>query len=293
MTPNASPLPSRPQLLAASLLSLAGMVFFHAWLASLWHDWTTDPLRSIGLLIPPTVLLLAWRNARRCDWNQGSWWGFGLMLLCVLLALNRGPRPILDWQPYLGWLGYLPTSLLFPLYWLGAVLLFGGRDGARALRFPLLLLLLLMPMPPVLTALIDLPLQTLAAQGARLFAGWLGVPVSGDALKLMFSPELGIFLAPGCNGLRGALTMGYLALVIGYLYRLPLRGHVLYVIGAVALAYLFNFVRLFGVIAYYWLALRIPAISHYGTEIDYVIGGVLFFCAALFLFNAPRRRNAQ
>jgi len=39
----------------------------------------------------------------------------------------------------------------------------------------------------------------------------------------MFAPDFGMFIAPGCDGIRGAITLGYLALVLGYLKRVSLR----------------------------------------------------------------------
>jgi exosortase J len=108
----------------------------------------------------------------------------------------------------------------------------------------------------------------------------------------MFAPQLGMFIAPGCDGLRGAAAMGYLALVSGYLYRLPRLRWAGFVAGAVLLAYLFNLLRLCGVVLYYWVALRVPAVGDYGVQVDYVIGGTLFCAAAAFLMGLPRRWGA-
>ncbi len=146
-------------------------------------------------------------------------------------------------------------------YFSGVVLLFGGWRAWKVQRFPFALLLLVNPVPGLVSTLVDLPLQAFAAQAARYFAHILDLPVTGEALKLMFSPTLGIFLAPGCNGLQGAVAMGYLALILGYLWRMPKFQHGCYIFGAIALAYLFNLLRLAGVVLYYWCAVRIPAIN--------------------------------
>ena len=104
----------------------------------------------------------------------------------------------------------------------GLALLFGGQGLVRAAWFPLALLVAVNPVPHVFNVYVDLPLQRASAHVARAFAMALGQPLSPDKLRLMFTPEFGMFIAPGCNGIRGAVTMGLIALVAGYLYRFKL-----------------------------------------------------------------------
>jgi exosortase J len=168
----------------------------------------------------------------------------------------------------------------------------GGVRPWKKAAFPLALLLFVNPVPTGFNLLVDLPLQYLAAAATRSFAHLIGVPFEGDALQLMFAPDLGILIAPGCNGIRGSVTMGYIALVTGWLYRLNGRRHMLFVATAVLLGYVFNLLRLCFVILYYWFAIRFPTLGWYGEEADYVIGGCLFFMGALFVFALPRRLAA-
>jgi exosortase J len=291
--------PVRPPfwvLAAALLLTALGLTAFSQALSGpvgLWHLLTTDGLRSIGLLLPPVSLWLALRAWSWSDWSRGSWWGLALMAAALVLAMLREvliPYGLVQAGSAVLPFSMVPVGLLLCSYFSGAVLLFGGARAWRQAWFPLLLLLFINPVPRFLQNLVDLPLQTVAAQVTRGFAHWLQVPVEGAALKMMFSPALGIFIAPGCDGLRGAATMGYLALIIGYLRRMRPWRWTMFVTAAVTLAYLLNFVRLCGVIIYYWFALRIPAIGRFGTEIDYCIGAAVFFTAALFLLRAPRLR---
>ena len=282
---------------AASLLTAAGLFGFWRELTGpggLWQVLTGDSLRSIGLLIPPISLWLACQKWSWADWSRGGSW-LGLLLMAVALALSALKSVVFHNGVFqLGGavisISLIPIGVLLFLYFSGATILFGGMDTWRKARFPLVLWLFINPVPHFFDSLMDLPLQTLAAQATRGFAHRLGVPVDGAALKMMFSPELGIFIAPGCDGLRGAVAMGYMALVVGYLHRLAIRPWALFVVGAILLAYLLNFARLCGVIVYYWFALRIPLIGRFGADIDYAIGGIMFFLAALFLLRVPRLR---
>ena len=75
------------------------------------------------------------------------------------------------------------------------------------------------PVPHFFTLHIDLPLQHASSLIARGFAHALGQKFTPDQLRLMFTPDFGMFIAPGCNGIRGAITMGFIALIAGYLYK--------------------------------------------------------------------------
>ena len=287
----------------AILLTALGLWSFASQLEGLWLLWTTEPLRSIGALVPIVSLWLAvraWRSNGWTDWRRTqiqasrsetiSRWGLTLMIAAMALAVAAGATPLSLWFSLGGAIAgiqLLPTGLLLCAYVSGAVLLFGGTSAWRRAAFALLLLLLVNPVPGAFNSLVDLPLQALGARTARGFAALIGVPVSSGTLTMMFAPNLGIFIAAGCDGLRSAVAMGLLALVIGHLRNLRPASHALFVLVAVVLAYVFNLLRLCAVIGYYWFALRIPVLGHYGTEIDYLIGGILFFCAAGFLFAAP------
>ena len=67
-----------------------------------------------------------------------------------------------------------------------------------------------------------------------------------------------MFIAPGCNGIRGAVTLGLAAVVIGYMYRFRWFVYAPVVAGAVLTGYLFNFLRLCLLVVYYKIALPYP-----------------------------------
>jgi exosortase J len=175
----------------------------------------------------------------------------------------------------------------------GVVLLFGGTRLYRAGLFPLLLLLCVDPVPHIFNVFVDLPLQRISAHVARGFAMALGQPLTSDQLRLMFTPDFGMFIAPGCNGIRGATTMGYIALVAGYLYRFRLRAWALLVAGAILLGYVFNFLRLCVLVLYYLVALKIVWLQDRATNGDYVIGACLFTIAATLLVLAIRKAGRE
>lgn len=277
----------------AVMLVLLGALSLHVQLEGLWRAWTTSPLRQVGMLIPPVALWLAWRSWSKADWaGGGTWWGLLPLTAALALGLVQSAGAItLTFGIVV--LGLVPIGLIVFLYVSGVVLLLGGTRTWRKAAFAICLLLLLNPVPGAFEQLVDLPLQTIGARVARGFANLISVPVTGEALRLMFTPQLGIFIAPGCNGMHGSTTMGLLALVGGHLYRMKWPAHAAFVVAAVVLAYIFNLVRLCGVVGYYWFAVRVPALGNHGELVDYLIGGALFLFAAWFLFRLPRRIGAR
>ena len=267
------------------LLAILGLSTIWGSVLLLWSLWTTDALKSIGMVVPVVSFLLVLRAWRSLGWQMdGTWWGFALLVATMVLVRVRDRAVILFvFSPQ--WTIFIPPhSLVMLAYGAGLVLLFGGPRLFRASIFPLLLLLLVNPVPHIFNVYVDLPLQRASAHVARAFAIALGQPLSPDKLRLMFTPEFGMFIAPGCNGIRGAVTMGLIALVTGYLYRFKLRAHAGVVLAAIALGYIFNFVRLCVLVLFYLVALHFPSLQDRAENADYLIGAGLFFVAVYLLY---------
>src|SRR3974390_1639426 len=211
-------------------------------LMTLWEIWTTDPLRSIGMLIVPVAVLLTLREWRLSGWElQGTWWGLVLLILASLTVVQ--PQfLLLSWKFSLSFrVNLLPEALPLYLYGSGVILLFAGPRVWRRAWFPLGLLLFAQPVPHGFVYLLDHPLQSFSARTARAFATMIGFPpTNSEALKLMFTPTFGMFIAPGCDGIRGSVGLGYAALIVGYLKRVSLGRWLLYVCSGVLLGHLFN-----------------------------------------------------
>ncbi len=277
-----------------ALLAILGIATIWSAGQILWAMWTSDALKSIGMVIPLVSFLLILRAWRSLGWEMsGTWWGFALLIaIAILVKLREQSIMILVLSPE--WNLYIPPpSLVVFAYGVGLVLLFGGRRLLRASLFPLLLLLFVNPVPHLFNVYVDLPLQRASAHVARGFAIALGQPLSPDKLRLMFTPDFGMFIAPGCNGIRGAVTMGLIALVAGYLYRFRWRAHAAVVLGAILLGYVFNFVRLCVLVLFYLVALHFPWLQDRAENADYLIGGALFFVAVYLLYVVIQRLGTK
>jgi exosortase J len=220
---------------------------------------------------------------------NGSWWGLVILIVTAVVVHVRD-QSILVFVLSPQWSIYVPPhSLVVFAYGAGVVLLFGGTRLFRAALFPLVLLWFVNPIPHIFNVFVDLPLQRASAHVARAFAIALGQPLSPDQLRLMFTPEFGMFIAPGCNGIRGAVTMGFIALIAGYIYRFRWHAHAAVVAGAVLLGYVFNFARLCILVLYYLVALHFTWLQDRAEMGDYIIGACLFLLGTFLLFYVVRR----
>jgi exosortase J len=271
-------------------LAVLGAVTIWPSLLTLWSMWTTDALKSIGMVIPLVSLVLILRVWKSLGWEvEGSWWGLAVLLIAIVVSqIQRQAVLILVISPE--WSTALPPpSLVLLAYGSGAVLLLGGAKLYRAALFPILLLWFANPVPHAFSLWVDLPLQQASAHIARTFAMHLGYTLTPDRLRLMFTPEFGMFIAPGCNGIRGSLTMGFIALIAGYVYRFRWYATAMVMTGAILLGYVFNFARLCLLVLYYAVAMHFTSLQDKAENADYAIGALIFLLATLLLFGVIHR----
>jgi exosortase J len=263
--------------IAAVLAASGSLSLLPLWF-DLLHMWATDPLRSIGFVFPLAAfagVLAAWR---RLGWTMnGTFWALPIIASSILLAR------IVSFSSFAigtrhGMLHAVPVMFL---YGVGAVLLFGGTHLLRASIAPLCLLLFVQPVPHAFNWLIDLPLQNLSASTARAFAHLLGLQPTGNQLRMMFSPDFGMMIVPGCNGVRGSITLGYLSLIFGYTRKLRPLILALTTLAALFLGYVLNLLRLCILVVYYRIGLSFHSLQKHGAGIDYAIGCSLFLLATL------------
>jgi exosortase J len=274
-----------------AFVALAGCLGFYRELVLLWGVWTGDPLRSIGIFIPPLSIFLTLRVWKQNGWERrGSWWGLALIGLAFATSILRQHAMAVGYMDSMT-VSLMPKSSPLFFYWAGMIVFFAGWRVGRRACFPLLLMLLAQPLPGMVPGLVDIPLQRVSAHVARGFASLIGFAPTTSELRLMFAPDFGMFIAPGCDGMRGAVAMGYFALILGYLKRVSLRRWILYVSAAVLLGYIFNFVRLCLLVVYYRIALGHPFLEHVAKQADYVIGSCLFLIATLIFVWAAQRKE--
>src|SRR5260370_24187810 len=134
----------------AALVAILGLSAIWSTVNALWSLWMTDALKSIGMFIPVVSFVLILRVWRALGWEMdGSWWGL-FLLAVTAAAVHVRDQSIMVFVLSPQWSIYIPPhSLVFFAYGAGVVLLFGGTRLLRAALFPLLLLWVVNPLPPL------------------------------------------------------------------------------------------------------------------------------------------------
>jgi exosortase len=188
------------------LTGLAFLILYWQPIATLAHDWWSDPEAGHGLLLFPVAVWLAWRRGWPAD--ATGWPVLGFVLLAGAVALR-----------YLSGLAAelftMRMSLLGAV--VGLVVYAGGLRQALRWWLPLALIALSVPIPDVLIGTIALPLQLKASQmGAWLLeARHVPVTLAGNVIHL---PERALFVTEACSGLRSLTALLALGLLIGGLW---------------------------------------------------------------------------
>ena len=139
---------------------------------------------------------------------------------------------------------YLPYVSFFVVL-SGCVFLLGGWRIFRQLAFPLLILILMVPLPVFITQQLTLPLQVISSRLAADFLLAWGIPLvrHGNVIDLGVR-QLQVVAA--CSGLRYILALLALAIIYGYFsQRRPWKAAVL-IISIIPAAIVANALRVAG-----------------------------------------------
>jgi exosortase D (VPLPA-CTERM-specific) len=193
-------------LLLGGLLGLALLWFYGPVLYNLLISLAHDEDHSFGLLLPVVsayLVYLKWPQIRRAPWRP-SWWGLAIMVLGFSLYL----------------VGELAADLFIPrlsfiLVLTGVLGLVGGVKIIRLLGFPLVLLVLMIPLPAMVTKSLTLPLQLMSSRLAAAFLRALDVPLTlhGNVIDLGVRQ---VQVVAACSGLGYILALLALGIIFCY-----------------------------------------------------------------------------
>jgi exosortase len=195
--------------------------------------WRAVPDYSHGFLVGPLAVYFALerRDQLRRAPVEPSWWGV-VPLGLGALALTIGRLGV----------ELMAMRTAFVLTLIGLVLLLLGRPIFRILRFPLLFLFLMVPLPQSLVNVIAFPLQLIAADMAVDALHWFAIPAlrEGNIIHLANTP---LFVAEACSGLRSLMALGTLGVVFAYFFRKTAFERIVIVLSTIPIAILVNAFR--------------------------------------------------
>ncbi|MCF7762209.1 MAG: archaeosortase/exosortase family protein [Verrucomicrobia bacterium] len=204
-----------PQL---ALLALAVIVGFSRPLRDLLRFAGQSELFSHVALIPFVSLYLAWTSRHEPIPRSRPHRLLALgpliagcgVLLGYWLAMRSG------WKPETA--DYLAVMMFAAwLFLVAGVLVWLGTGVCRALAFPLVFLLFMVPFPDFLTRLFESGLQRGSADTAHAFFWMSGTPVFRQGLDFQL-PGFAMQVAPECSGIHSSLALLITSVLAGRLF---------------------------------------------------------------------------
>lgn len=220
----------------ASILILTGFLIwlYSPVLSDLVGEWYDNPNHSHGFLVPVIAGYFLWMRreqlsavALRPD-NRGS-----LLILGGLLIY------------YLGDLGAAHTTmrLSFLIVLAGVIIFNYGIMFFRAIYFPFLFLIFMIPVPRYLYDMIAFPLKLFVTKYAVAALSMLGVLVLHEGNVIMLE-NVTLQVVDACSGIRSLTSIIVVAITLAYISQRSAVTRIIMVIAAVPIAIFANIMRI-------------------------------------------------
>ena len=225
----------RPSWIKAALL-------FGFWFAIFWpvypemvNTWLNSSNNSHGILVPVISAFFIWNKREdllRAEVGSSSW---GLAILASSMVLY-----------ILAYAGQVAVAarLMIVTSLIGLVLFNYGREVFGLLKFPLIYLVFMVPVPVSIYSLVAFPLQLFATKVSHFLISLVQIPVYREGNMLYFV-QTQLEVAEACSGLRSMVAFVMLSVLFAYLMQGWGR-RIILVASAIPLAIFANIVRVTG-----------------------------------------------
>jgi len=255
---------------------------------SLWGDNQYDKY-SYTLAIPFLSMTLVFFERSKIFTSVQYCFRTGFILLLTGVTLNWFAGRALH-QP--GADNSLSTKILaLVIFWLAGFILCYGTRAFRAGAFPLLFLLLTVPIPD---SLLDKPITAVqygSTEVCSLVFSLLGVPALRNGLEF-FLPNTTIEVAKQCSGIHSTLAIFIISLIAGHLYLPSVWKKVVLVLFALPTVCVTNGLRIAGLtlLAEYVDASFLHGSLHHQGGMGFFLMALLFLFAILHLLRRGQGR---
>jgi len=183
------------------------MVLYAPVFSELWRDWNHDPNYGYGIFVPFISAFLVWRNRKEILQIRPAPYGPGFLLVLFGFSIYL-----------LGTAGneLFTTRVSFIFVLLGILLTMWGKRGTEKIVFPILYLLLMIPLPYILYYAIASPMKLFATKWAVYIVDLLQVTVHHEG-NIIYLPNTTLEVANACSGLRSLTSLLTFGIVFAYL----------------------------------------------------------------------------
>ncbi len=204
--PQASPPATKVQWQALAWFGALLIVCYAPILYRMGVQWANDENMGHGFFVPLVAGFVVWQRRER--------------LMALPLKSNPWGLVLVVWAAFQAIIATLGAEIFtarvaFLIALVGVLLYVCGTRWVKALAFPLLLLLFMIPIPAIIYAALTLRLQMFASQLGEILISGMGIPVlrAGNTLQL---PSQTLDIAEACSGIRSLLSLAFLSLVYAY-----------------------------------------------------------------------------
>ncbi len=235
---------NRTALLKLALILAAYAILYFRVIQDLAYDWIYFPDFTPGLFVPIASLYFIYMNRQQLSTlnPSSSWAGLGLLLFGIILFL-------------LGNLAAEYFTMRFSmLVVLGGIILFLlGKEFFKALLFPVIFLIFMIPLPSVLMDRITFPMQLFASKVAAKTLFLIGIPVLREG-NVMLLANTSLEVAEACSGIRSLISLLGLAVLFAYLTQKQTWKRMILILSTFPIAIVANAARVSGtgILAHYY-----------------------------------------
>lgn len=274
-----------PSLPALAFLCAAIVLLYWRIVADLVADWWTDDNYSHGFLIVPLAAFFAWE--RRRQWRSLAPHQSSIGLLVVIGSIATLIAGTLGAELFL-------TRISIVGVIAGSILFLGGWKHLRVLSFPVLFLMLMVPLPSIIFNQIAFPLQLLASRFGETALNVASIPVLREGNVIILAHTT-LEVAEACSGIRSLVSLLTLGIIYGYFTDRRTWVRWMIALATVPIAIVTNGVRVAGtgiVAHYYGPELATGFMHDFSGWLMFIAAFMLLFLVTrVLLLLAPGRRS--
>ncbi len=216
-------------------LTLVTVFLYLPVIIPLVHQWLNDPNYRHGIVIPLISAYIIWTRRKelaKTHYEGGATLGFAIIVGAALLLIVGTAAS-----------EFFTVRFSLPLMLIGYALVFKGTGFVRKALFPLLFLLMMIPLPYIIYYKISFPMQIMSAKLSAAALELFHVPIIRRG-NILILPNYELEVVAACSGLRSLMTMFTLALIFAAFSGLSRVRSVILVACAVPAAIFANTLRL-------------------------------------------------